>query len=538
MAVAFIWFAAGAAGQPLVKAKLQPKPADIEKILTDADAAEKGGSFEAALEQYLRAFSLGRTDAEVRDRIRTCLRHVARIDRAREPAVQQFVASLSPSDAVALYAEVVEKVHRLYPDRDRATFERLFAAGLDELERAIGDRTFRQTYLPDVPDPQVSKFQAMIRDGWRPKLPTNQREAANQAREVMSAAQRLLGAKAASAVAFELLCGACAGLDEYSAYVPPATPQTGTAELAAYGLIVRFDPRGLLIDGVIAGSWAAVHTKLRKGDLVVAVNGQSVRGVTPTVLVAALRGHGSYGHEFVVAPTEDDPFGSNDLSVRLPVPLPTVYGVQMLSQKDGVAYVRLAAFKDATPREVETALLELKARGMRVLLVDVRGNPGGLLTSVVEVAKLFLPSGLIVSTGGQAAEFANRVFSSDSGMLACPVPVVLLIDAKTMSAAEVLAAALKDNDRATLVGTATFGKGLVQATVPLQSFDGPDGQPGGKSGVLVLSVATLFGPRGAALAGGVTPHVAETDPERQLAVAIQKALELIQGPQPMPMMMK
>jgi C-terminal peptidase prc len=225
--------------------------------------------------------------------------------------------------------------------------------------------------------------------------------------------------------------------------------------------------------------------------------------------------------------------------VRLPTPLPTVYAADMLSTKGGVGYLRLAGFQEQTPRELDDVILELKARGMKSLVIDLRGNPGGLFTSALAVAKLFLPAGLIASTLGQSPEFAGRVFSSESGMAAYDVPVVLLVDTKTMSAAEILAAGLKDNHRATLVGLPTFGKGFVQSPVRLHTLDGTDDLAAvNKSGVLILSVASVLGPRGIPLNGtGVTPHVTEPNADRQLAIAVQKATELAGGP-PVPMIMR
>ncbi len=513
---------------------------DADRVLAEADAAERGGKFEKALELYLKAYTAGRNDADIRDRIRHCFRNVAQADRQRDPAFQQFVHSLTPSDALALYSEAVEKIHKLYAERDRATIDKLFAAGLDELDRALGDPAFRAAHLPDVPEQKVFKFRQLLRDGWRAKLPTTARELAHTARELVSAANKTLGLRNGSVVVMELLCGACGGLDEYSTYITPAGPLAMLAspivEMAAYGLLVRLDAKGLVIDGLIPGSWAAVHTKLAKGDVAVRVNGRPMAGASAANLLDALRNPSPTGHELELTPIamEMDP-----RTVRLPTPLPTVYGADMLSSKDGVGYLRLAGFQEQTPRELDDAILELKARGMKALVIDLRGNPGGLFTSALAVAKLFLPSGLIASTLGQSPEFANRLFSSDSGMAAYDVPIVLLVDTKTMSAAEILAAGLKDNHRATLVGLPTFGKGFVQSPVRLHTLDGTDDPAAvNKSGVLILSVASVLGPRGTPLNGtGVTPHVTEPNADRQLAIALRKATELAGGP-PMPMIMR
>ena len=526
--------------QPLLKARAAA--VDAEKALAEADVAEKAGKYEKALELYLKAYTAGRTDPSIRDHIRTCFRNVSQGERHRDPAFRQFVLSLTPYDAVTVYTEAVEKISKLYSDRDRASVEKLFATGLDELDRALGDATFRQTFLPDTADQKVAKFRQTVRDGWRAKLPVNVREATHAAREVVSAATRQLGLSNGSVVVLELLCGACSGLDEYSSYVVPTRPGIDPTdpviELTAYGLITQFEPKGVLCVAIVPGSWAALHTKLHKGDRVVRVNGKEMANATPARLLDALRAAGPNAHELELAPASDEMPGT---VVRLPNPLPTVFGIDMLSDKDAIGYLRLAAFQDQTPRELDDAVLELKARGAKVLVIDLRGNPGGLFTSAVASTRQFLPTGLIVTTQGQAPDFANRVFTSDAGMTAYDLPVVLLIDTRTMSSAEIFAAGLKENQRATLVGVATFGKGLVQAPVRLQSFDTPDDGPqptSNKAGILVVSVAAVFSPSGAALNGiGVTPHVIEPNAERQLSVAIQKAIELLNG-RPMPMVMR
>jgi C-terminal peptidase prc len=166
------------------------------------------------------------------------------------------------------------------------------------------------------------------------------------------------------------------------------------------------------------------------------------------------------------------------------------------------------------------------------LILDLRGNTGGLFSAGVQVAQRFIPAGIIATTQGQAAEFANRVFSSDSGIAALDLPVVLLIDTKTMSAAEIVAGALKDHNRATLVGMPTFGKGAIQYPFPLRGADdvADVGTPRPRSGVLIVTIAKAFSPRGAAIHKiGVTPDVVESDPQRQLGLALSRALEMVGG---------
>ncbi len=299
------------------------------------------------------------------------------------------------------------------------------------------------------------------------------------------------------------------------------------AEFAAFGVLIDFRDGQLLVDSVVSNSWAALNTPLRKGDRLLRVNGHDLVNATPAKLAEAVRNPGMNGHELEIVVPVPDMTGS----VLLPLPVPTVFGEAMF--KDGVGYVRIAAFREGTLRELEDKLLSLRARGMRALILDLRGNPGGLFTEAVLVAQRFLPAGIVVTTQGQSPDVANRVFSSDAGMSALDIPLVALVDTRTMSAAEVLAGALKDHNRATLIGMPTFGKGALQARIRLQPADGS--APTSAAGTLILTVAQAFSPNGIPLAAGVLPHLIEPDAQKQLDAAIVRATELA-GPPPMPIM--
>ncbi len=136
-----------------------------------------------------------------------------------------------------------------------------------------------------------------------------------------------------------------------------------------------------------------------------------------------------------------------------------------------------------------------------------------------------------MTTQGQLNEVANQPFSSDSGMTAHDLPVVVLINSETASAAEVLAAALKDNNRATLIGMPTFGKGAIQYPLKLVSLDEFDdqGKPRtNRSGTVRLTIAKLIAPSGSPINGvGISPHILEANPDRQLELAKEKVQELI-----------
>src|SRR5262249_971737 len=140
----------------------------------------------------------------------------------------------------------------------------------------------------------------------------------------------------------------------------------------------------------------------------------------------------------------------------------------LLGGEDRIGYVRLNAFGESTAHELEEALGWLTKRDCRGLIVDMRNNPGGLLQAAEAVCDLFLPEGaVIVTTRGRDARVRNQLVASGSGKYQS-LPLVLLVNDKSASASEIVAACLQDHKRATVVGQRTWGKGTVQNVIPLE----------------------------------------------------------------------
>ncbi|HXG08314.1 MAG TPA: S41 family peptidase, partial [Gemmataceae bacterium] len=181
-----------------------------------------------------------------------------------------------------------------------------------------------------------------------------------------------------------------------------------------------------------------------------------------------------------------------------------------------IGLVRILFFHDSTLQEVRDALVYLQSMGADVLILDLRGNPGGLFHPAVQVAELFLAEGTIVLTHSRLRTYSRRYRADNPNPV--DLPLVVLVDGDTASAAEVLAGALKENQRATLVGQTTFGKGSVQTVLPLDKI------PAG----IRITVAKFYSPANYPYSGrGVTPHtVVDEGPEAQLAAARQAARQL------------
>ena len=206
--------------------------------------------------------------------------------------------------------------------------------------------------------------------------------------------------------------------------------------------------------------------------------------------------------------------------------------------KEGVGYFRISHFRDTTPEEVDSAIASLKMapQGMhlRAIVMDLRGNHGGLFSAAVQVVERFVPAGVIVTTQGRLDEF-NKVYSSGAkmnAMTAIDLPLVVLVDGTTASAAEVLAGAFRDHRRATLVGTATYGKGSIQRVLQFTTGEELDdnGKAKPRSGGIRITLARFFSPNGQALNGtGVTPHVVEPNKSLQLEAALEQASRYLSG---------
>jgi carboxyl-terminal processing protease len=306
-------------------------------------------------------------------------------------------------------------------------------------------------------------------------------------------------------------------LDPYSRYVPPreaAEDRAGRNGTAGLGLTLAQRSSAVLVRAAVADGPAAM-AGVRPGDIVVAVDGEPLRGkdaATITGLIAGPEGTTLRltwrGH--------DGKLRSAELE-RAMVPPESVFAERV----GDVLLLRVTGFNRSTAAHLAEALQEGMAadKPPAGIILDLRGNRGGLLREAVESADALLPAGVVAYTAGRDPD-ANHVWRSAAGELAQGLPVVVVVDGRTASAAEILAAALADRGRAVAVGSTTLGKGLVQTIDPL-----PDG------GEVFVTWSRVLAPRGWPLQGlGLLPQVCTSLGE----VALQRQLAaLAEGDQPM-----
>jgi carboxyl-terminal processing protease len=294
------------------------------------------------------------------------------------------------------------------------------------------------------------------------------------------------------------LAGMVGKLDEYSVYLPRSqAPQLQESLDQQYGGIgievaLEGDDKQLTVMSPLVGT-PAYKAGVRAGDKIVTIDGHSTAKVPLNDIVRWLRG--APGEAVTIAVTRAGHERPIEFRlVRAKIKIDSVLGDLrgpdgswnfLLPDDEKIGYIRINSFGETTADELVTALEWLKARGCRGLVLDLRNNPGGLLQTAEEVSDLFLPKGaVIVTTRGRDAEVRREAVASGGDYQS--LPLVVLVNDRSASAAEIVAAALQDHRRAAIVGQRTWGKGTVQNVIPLE---------GGRS-LLKLTIASYWRPSG------------------------------------------
>jgi carboxyl-terminal processing protease len=303
--------------------------------------------------------------------------------------------------------------------------------------------------------------------------------------------------------------------DPYSAYISPkeasAFQESVTGQFEGVGMTVEKDERGLRVLEAFKGAPAA-GAGIQKGDLILEVDGHSIAGMNSTLATGRIKGPAGTSVKLEVF----SPGAEDTRSVRVKrekIEIPTVRG--RLVERGGrkLAVVQLRGFSSGAHgvlrREIDK---QLKA-GADGIVLDLRGNGGGLLSEAVLVSSIFIEDGKIVSVRGRSRP--ERTENAEGDAIDGDVPVVVLVDGGSASASEIVTGALRDTHRATVVGTNTFGKGLVQEVEPLSN-----------GGYLDLTVANYYLPGGKTIGkSGLKPQVrAKDDPDTKRDEALPVAL--------------
>ena len=301
--------------------------------------------------------------------------------------------------------------------------------------------------------------------------------------------------------------GMLTSLDPHSGYLNPEDfddmRDQSRGEYGGLGLEVTSEDGVVKVISPMDGTPAA-RAGIKAGDYITSVNGESVLGMSVTEAVKQMRGRPGEAVSLTIAREKVDSF---DVKLVREVIKPKSATARM---EGDYGLLRLSGFNEKTTDEAQEAFNQLRAKNpkMKGLILDLRNNPGGLLDQAVSVSDLFLEGGEIVSQRGRDPRDVER-YNARPGDLTGGLPIVVLINSGSASAAEIVAGALQDRKRAELVGTTSFGKGSVQTVIPLR---------GGIDGALKLTTARYYTPSGRSIQKtGIEPslEVAQTREEAQ-----------------------
>jgi carboxyl-terminal processing protease len=299
----------------------------------------------------------------------------------------------------------------------------------------------------------------------------------------------------------ELINGAINGmlnsLDPHSAYLTPELYKDLQMETQGRfgGLGIEITVRnGILTVVSPIEDTPAYKAGVKAGDQIIKIEEEFTKDMTLTQAVKKLRG--TKGTKVTISIKREN--SPEILTFNIERDTIRVQSVRSRNLEEGYGYVRIAQFQERTDRDVQRALEKLSAEkgGLKGLVLDLRNNPGGLLTQAVRISDLFLDSGLIVYTEGRLEGQRQKYFARKEGSW-MDFPVVVLVNGGSASASEIVAGALQDHKRAIVLGTKTFGKGSVQTILPLDD-----------SSALRLTTARYYTPKGRSIqATGIVPDI-------------------------------
>lgn len=481
-------------GQVRIPLEARTNEARLQQVLQQGKVLEDERRWGEALAHYEQAAKEFPERQDIISRLTTARIHFDVARRYGDTAFTKAIDSTSQRQALDALAEVLLKIQAYSASVPQ--WQQLFDRGTRNLSIAMTKSVFVEHALPGWRQESVEYARRLLDRLASSQAVNNRHDLYNRASLIADEMSRRAGVPP-QVVLLEYTCGAASALDVYSSFLTRDQYAEVMSQIdgnfVGLGIEIRNENETLLIVNVIPGGPAA-DAGLKSNERIVQVNGKATVEVSADTAADMLKGEEGSMVDLVVADAE-----GNRRKLRLRrrrVEIPSVENVHIADRQYGIGYVKLSSFQKNTLREFNAALWALHHQGMRSLIVDVRGNPGGLLDASVHVADKFVNDGLIVATRGRnpREDFDHKAKKFGTWQ----VPLVVLIDGDSASASEIFAGAIRDHDRGRIVGERSFGKGSVQGIFPLN-----------RSGAGIrLTTAKFYSPNGTPISGrGVTPDV-------------------------------
>lgn len=423
--------------------------------------------------------------------------------RYSSSSIVRTLQSLDPQQAYSFYLEVnrmIDSRHVQPPSYDVRTKK-----SLQNLIFAVENQEFMNVNRVSASAEQIR----LAQQKWQQLMDQSSVRTPQEAVLVLRQAADIAGSylnMRSTGIIYEFSYGSLDALDKHSRF--EFTPsmsgprvEAGANNVVGIGIQLKTHRDGAVILRTLNGG-SAQKAGLQRGDVIVGVNQRNLARLSLDEIADMITGPiGSMVSLDVRRGTKNARINLSRQSVRIT----NISEVRMVDAQQKIGLIRLEKFGEGAVQELDQALWNLHRQGMKSLVFDLRGNPGGLLTEAIAISNRFVPSGKIVSTRGRTN--SDNTVESATLERTWKLPLVVLVDGDSASASEIFAAAVQENRRGLVVGRKTYGKGTVQTHFPLQSV----------AGTFWLTTAKFYSPMGREMAGvGVNPDVSVNMSKREL----------------------
>ncbi len=410
--------------------------------------------------------------------------------RSAEKAYQEALQHITEGEARQLFVECLGRINSHHVTNPN--FHKLISRGCLALQVAISDPRFQSIHARQATPDRIALLQRHIKHILEDRSIATLSDAETVVIWIARAAHSVVGVP--PAVTFlEMTAASVGGLDEYSAFLTTGQLNDLYAQIegnfVGLGVELKSAEDGLLVVHVISGS-PAERSGLKAGDHLIGIAGKAIAGLHVDAAAQLLQG--PEGSRVTLAVLRGVGPARAMTVRREHVEIPSIEDVELLDRMNGIGYLHITSFQKKTASDLDTAMRRLDASGMRSLIIDLRGNPGGLLSAAVDVSDLFIDRGLVVATRGRSPEEDFNYTASHSGTW--QTPLTILIDGDSASSSEIFAGAIRDHGRGKIIGSRSYGKGSIQGIFPMDvagvgmrlttaHFYSPTGQPYSRVGV-------------------------------------------------------
>lgn len=455
----------------------------VQTVLLEGQQLADGDRWSEALSIYQAALRKAPASETLLKQRQTARMHVDLQGRLADAKYVHYSRTDSVEMAAAHLNEILLKIELNHIEVPN--WSKIFQHGLASLLISLEHPEFQTKFIGRVIDEQVAGLQQRLQTSLHSVPVRNHGEFAGLVREVANELQRQVGLPQ-NVTIHEFASTAASALDTYSTYLSPGHFDDLNSQIrgnfVGIGVELRSKKDYLEIVKAIPGG-PADQARIRGGDKMLAVNDQLVSEIGGDPAADLLRGEAGTQVTVVVETPEGKQYRLKMNRAR--VEIPSIEETKLIDSTNGIGYIKLSNFQKNTPADFDRAVAQLRQQGLRSLILDLRDNPGGALDAAVAIVDRFVSRGTIVSTKGRnLAE--NMTYSAAPTSHVGNLPLIVLINENSASASEILAAAIADHQRGTIIGQRSFGKGVVQTIFPLTS---------GRGGIR-LTTAEYFAPSG------------------------------------------